>query len=160
LREGRTLAFPLPTIVSAVIVAVIYVVTAFDPVRWVRVGQQQLINGVDQIAPTESIIILPLLVVLIASLAISRRDPLVWLLSTRPFVLGGKVSFALYLSHPLVIGAAVAVLAHFAPTSLPGRAVTVLAVAAAWVFAWVLWRLIEEPSRKIARRMLPASINV
>jgi peptidoglycan/LPS O-acetylase OafA/YrhL len=38
--------------------------------------------------------------------------------------------------------------------------VVVTGVVAAWVFAWVLWRFIEEPSRKIARRMLPTTIHV
>ena len=160
IREGRTLAFPLPTITSVAIVAVLYLVTAFDPVRWVRAGQVEFVNGVDQIAPTESIIVLPLFVLLIASLAVTRRDPVVWLLSRRPVVLGGKVSFALYLSHPLTLGAGILVLGRFAPGSPLYGAVVIGTLVAAWVFAWVLWRFVEEPSRKLARKMLPESIKV
>jgi peptidoglycan/LPS O-acetylase OafA/YrhL len=58
-----------------------------------------------------------------------------------------------------VIGLAVAVLANVASAPLRG-VVTVAAIVAAWVFAWVLWRLIEEPCRKLARKMLPDSIRV
>jgi peptidoglycan/LPS O-acetylase OafA/YrhL len=163
LREGRPVNFPLPTILAVAIIAVIYVATALDPNRWVRAGvsvADQFYKGTDLIASTETIIVLPLLVGLIAALAVCRRDPLVWLLSTRPVVLGGKVSFALYLSHPLVIGAVLAVLPRVASSQPLVILVVVGGIAGAWVLAWVLWRFIEEPSRKIARRMLPASIEV
>jgi peptidoglycan/LPS O-acetylase OafA/YrhL len=111
------------------------------------------------IARSSTIIVLPLLVLVIVGLAVGRRDPFAWLLSRRPLQLGGRVSFALYLSHPLVIGLAVAVLANVASAPLRG-VITVAAIVAAWVFAWVLWRLIEEPCRKLARKMLPDSIRV
>ncbi|MCU1550019.1 MAG: acyltransferase [Glaciihabitans sp.] len=163
LRENRTINFPLPTILGALIVAGIYIATALDPHRWVSTlltAEDKAYKGTDLIASTETIIVLPLLVLLIVSLAVFRRDPLVWLLSTRALNLGGRVSFALYLSHPLVIGTVLAVLPAVAGSPPLVIAVVVTGVVAAWVFAWVLWRFIEEPSRKIARRMLPASIHV
>jgi peptidoglycan/LPS O-acetylase OafA/YrhL len=160
LAENRPIRFPLATVASAIAIAVIYVVPAIEKTPWIRAGQHQFdAQGVDMIARSSTIIVLPLLVLVIVGLAVGRRDPFAWLLSRRPLQLGGRVSFALYLSHPLVIGLAVAVLANVASAPLRD-AITVGAVVAAWVFAWVLWRLIEEPCRKLARKMLPDSIRV
>jgi peptidoglycan/LPS O-acetylase OafA/YrhL len=160
LAEDRPIRFPLATVASAAAIAVIYAVTAIEKTPWIRADQHQFNSqGVDMIARSSTIVVLPLLVLVIVGLAIGRRDPFVWLLSRRPFQLGGRVSYALYLSHPLVIGLVVTVLAHVSNVPLRG-ALTVGAVVAAWVFAWVLWRLIEEPCRKLARKMLPDSIRV
>lgn len=150
---------PLPTLLTAAIIVVVYLVTAFDPRRFPRAGQTEFYNGVDQIAPTESIIVLPLFVALIGALAVYGRDPLARVLATRPLVLGGRISYALYLSHPLVIGAGVAVTAATGASGLGQIAVTLLVIVASWVFAWVLWRYIEEPARKVARRLVPASFR-
>jgi peptidoglycan/LPS O-acetylase OafA/YrhL len=159
LAENRPIRFPLATVASVAAIAVIYVVTAVDRTPWIRDGSSQFRGGVDMIARSSTIIVLPLFVLVIAGLAIGRRDPLVWLLSTRPLQVGGRASYALYLSHALVIGLGVAVLAHV--SNVPARdAVTIGVVVAAWAFAWILWRFIEEPSRKIARKMLPATIKV
>lgn len=160
MRAGRIVGFPIPTITAAAIIAVLYLVTAFDPLRNPRAGQEQFFQGVDQIAPTESIIVLPLFVVLIGSLAVCRRDPLVWLLATRPLVLGGRASYALYLSHPLVIGAGLELAHRTNASGFTLGAIYFAVIVAAWVFAWLLWRVIEEPARKAARKMLPAHIRV
>ena len=159
LADDRPIRFPLATVASALAIAVIYLVTYLDKTPWIRTGSHQFSNGVDMIARSATIIVLPLFVLVIAGLAVGRNDPLAWLLRTRPFQVGGRASFALYLSHALVIGLAVAVLAHV--SAVPIRdAITILVAVVAWVFAWLLWRFIEEPSRKLARRMLPASIDV
>jgi peptidoglycan/LPS O-acetylase OafA/YrhL len=159
LAENRPIRFPLATVASAAAIAVIYVITAVDKTPWIRDGSPQFASGVDMIGRSSTIVVLPLFVLVIAGLAIGRRDPLVWLLSTKPLQIGGRASYALYLSHALVIGLGLAVLAHV--SSVPARdAVTVGVVIAAWAFAWVLWRFIEEPSRKLARKMLPATIKV
>lgn len=160
MRRGTQSRLPIPTITAVAIVTVVYLVTAFDPLRSPRAGQLQFHNGVDQIAPTESIIVLPLFVLLLGSLAVCGRDPLARLLATRPMVLGGKVSYALYLSHPLVIGAGIEVTNRTGATGVGLAAIALGVIAAAWLFAWVLWRFIEEPARKVARRMLPAGLKV
>ncbi len=160
LEDRRSVSRPLPSITAAAIVLIIYAVTAVDPNRWVRTGQTEFAGGVDQIAPTETIVVLPLFVVLIGALALCPGDPLSRALSTRPLVLGGRVSFALYLSHPLVIGAEVEVAARV-HAGRPGlAALAIVTVLAAWVFAWLLWRWIEEPCRKASRRMLPQGLHV
>ena len=160
MRRGSQLRFPLPTVTAIAIVVVIYLVTAFDPVRSPRAGQAQFYNGVDQIAPTESIIVLPLFVLLLGSLAVCGRDPLARLLSTRPLLLGGRVSYALYLSHPLVIGAGLAVTTVTGASGVALAAIAAGVIAGSWVFAWVLWRYVEEPARRAARRILPAGLTV
>jgi len=155
MRRGTASRLPLPTLTVAAIIVLVYLVTAFDPRRWARTTQEQFHNGVDQIASTETIVVLPLFVVLIGALAVYGRDPLARLLATRPFVLGGRVSYALYLSHPLVIGAGLFITQATAATGLGLIGITGFVIVASWVFAWVLWRFIEEPARKAARRMLP-----
>jgi peptidoglycan/LPS O-acetylase OafA/YrhL len=152
---------PVPTLTAVATAAVILVLSYFDPVSNLRAGESEFYKSIDMIAPTETVIVLPLFALLIASLAICRRDPLSSLLATRPFVLGGRVSFAFYLVHPLVIGAGVLAIARFGGGGGAATlAIGVFTAAAAWVAAWVLWRFIEEPSRKVLRRMLPGSIRV
>jgi peptidoglycan/LPS O-acetylase OafA/YrhL len=160
LAADRPLRFPLATVASVAAIAVVYLICKVDAHPWIRTGQAQFNHqGVDMIGRSASIVVLPLFVLVIAGLAVGARDPFAWLLRQRPLQVGGRISFALYLSHPLVIGLGVTVLSHV--TNVPVRdAVTIGVAVAAWLFAWVLWRLIEEPCRKIARRMLPASIHV
>ena len=159
LAEDRPIRFPLATVASIAAIAVIYLVTFVDRNPWIRVGSAQFSHGVDMIGRSSTIVVLPLFVLVIAGLAVGFRDPFAWLLSTRVFQVGGRASFALYLSHALVIGLAVSLLAHV--SSVPVRdAITIATAVAAWVFAWLLWRFIEEPSRKLARRMLPRSVDV
>lgn len=159
MQRGTQSRMPLPTITAIAIIVVIYLVTAFDPRRFPRAGQPEFYNGIDQIAPTESIIVLPLLVLLIGALAVCGRDPLSRLLSTRPFLVGGRVSYALYLSHPLVIGAGLLVTQRTGASGGWLAVIAILVMASSWVFAWVLWRLVEEPARKTARRMMPARFS-
>jgi peptidoglycan/LPS O-acetylase OafA/YrhL len=147
---------------SAVAALVVLLAVAYnDPLHNMRQGQQEFHQGIDMIAPSESVIVLPLLVVLIAALAVCPRDPLSRLLATRPFLVAGRASFAFYLVHPLIIGAGlVAASVLHAESGPPMLAVGILTAAAAWGSAWVLWRFIEEPARKLMRRMLPAHIRV
>lgn len=159
--SNRFRSLPLATVSAVAAVAVLLVVAYNDPLHNMRAGQQEFHQGIDMIAPSESIIVLPFLVLLIACLAICPRDPLSRLLSTRPFLLAGRASFAFYLVHPLVIGAGLLAAAKAHAESGPAlMAVGVATAAAAWLCAWVLWRFIEEPSRKLLRRMLPPSVIV
>ncbi|CAD6000437.1 Peptidoglycan/LPS O-acetylase OafA/YrhL, contains acyltransferase and SGNH-hydrolase domains [Agreia sp. COWG] len=152
---------PVPTLTAVAIVVVLLGVAYADPLANMRAGAEEFHSGVDVIAPTESIIVLPLLVLLIASLAICPRDPLSRLLGTRAFVVGGRASFAFYLVHPLLIGAGLLVAGRLgALDGPPLLAVGIGTAASAWLLAWLLWRFIEEPARKLLRRMLPPSVSV
>lgn len=153
--------FPAPTLVAIATVAVLLVIAVFDPTRNLRTGQQEFYRGIDMIAPSESIAVLPLLVLLIGSLALFPRDPLARLLATKPLMLGGRISFAFYLVHPLLIGAGVLAIANYGNDSGPVILLLGLATAgAAWLAAWLLWLLVEEPARKTMRAMLPKTIRV
>lgn len=152
---------PLATLCAVASVTVLLVVAYNDPLENMRAGQQQFHDGIDMIAPAESIIVLPFLVLLIASLAICPRDPFSRILATRPFLVAGRASFAFYLVHPLVIGAGLVVASVIHAESAPLLLLVGVATAvAAWGSAWILWRFIEEPARKLLRRMLPSHIRV
>lgn len=78
------------------------------------------------------------------------------LLSTRPFVYGGQISFSLYMIHEPVHTAwnwAVAQYQLVLPKSV-AKAVVVGLVAAAVVLAAALYRGVEEPARRWMRRMI------
>lgn len=158
---SRWSRLPLASMAATAAVVVLLVVAYNDPLHFMRAGQQEFHDGIDMIAPAESIVVLPLFVVLIAALAVCPRDPLSRLLSTRPFLLAGRASFAFYLVHPLVIGAGLlAASVLHAESGPPLLIVGIGTAAAAWFSAWILWRFIEEPARKLLRRMLPAHIRV
>jgi peptidoglycan/LPS O-acetylase OafA/YrhL len=155
------LRLPLATVSVVAAFAVLLAVSYNDPVSNLRAGENEFYRGIDLIAPSESIIVLPLLVLLIAFLAVCRSDPFARLLGSRVLLVGGRASFACYLVHPLVIGAAVAALASLGEAGPAVRLVVVVGTAvAAWLAAWLLSRFIEEPARKLLRRMLPAHIVV
>jgi peptidoglycan/LPS O-acetylase OafA/YrhL len=159
--SGGIRRWPLATLTAAASVGVLLVVAYNDPLHNMRAGQEEFHSGIDMIAPAESIVVLPLLVLLIATLAICPRDPLSRFLSTRPLLLAGRASFAFYLVHPLVIGAGLLVASKLHATSGPVLlGVVIGTAAAAWLSAWILWRFIEEPSRRLLRRMLPPSVIV
>ena len=152
---------PLATLSAVAVVAVLLAVAYNDPQPFMRAGQQEFRHGIDMIAPAESIVVLPFFVLLIAFLAICPRDPLSRVLATRPFLVAGRASFAFYLVHPLVIGAGLAAASFLNAES--GSLLLVVGIgtaAAAWASAWILWRFIEEPARRLLRRMLPAHIRV
>jgi peptidoglycan/LPS O-acetylase OafA/YrhL len=93
---------------------------------------------------------------LLIALAVSGRG-LSRVLSTRPFVLGGYISYSLYLVHMLLIepiwwaqNVWPGVLApHTVSTKLVFLSVPVVACVA----AYALWRWVEEPARKTMRAM-------
>ncbi|MGY1845014.1 acyltransferase family protein [Modestobacter sp. SYSU DS0875] len=82
--------------------------------------------------------------VLVAALALADRGAVVRLLAGRPAVLGGRVSFALYLVHMAVFETAWTVL-----ELLPGLGPLHVVVPVLPVpVAWALWRWVEEPARR------------
>ncbi|PWW22911.1 peptidoglycan/LPS O-acetylase OafA/YrhL [Geodermatophilus normandii] len=87
--------------------------------------------------------------VLVGGLALSDRGPARWL--SRPVVvLGGRISFALYLVHMGVFETCWTLL-DVVPVSGPSPVATLLSLAVAGLplpAAWVLWRLVEEPARR------------
>ena len=68
----------------------------------------------------------------------------------------GLISYSLYIVHPLfaIVGTRLEPVATRLLGSVGRDAAFVCAVALTWLFAWVLYRFIEEPGRKLFRRVL------
>lgn len=78
------------------------------------------------------------------------------LLSTRPFIYGGQISFSLYMIHEpvhTVWNWAVQQYAIALPKST-AKIVVIALIAAAIALAMLLYHLVEEPSRRWMRRMI------
>lgn len=166
-RHGLFVRLPWflrPTTVIVVIVALLYLIQRFDPARRLRFGVDWRIYGHLMWGSTETVAVVPLFLLLIGSLAVSQRDPATRFFSTRVLVWGGKVSFSLYMVHWLfldIVRRTVTRL-HIAgtPTSPAYRVIVLLGIAGAVLAGYLLYRFVEEPSRRAMRKMLPRSMQV
>jgi peptidoglycan/LPS O-acetylase OafA/YrhL len=152
-----------PTLVGAVMIGTIFLFTRYDPNRRLRDGKEWLTgSGHSFWGHTESVALIPMFLVLLAGLALaSRLDPVRWLLSTRLLVWGGRVSFSLYLVHWTYLNLLEALYQYFAvEASLTYTLMLVGTILSAIGTAWLLYRFVEEPSRRAMRRMLPSSMAV
>ena len=96
--------------------------------------------------------LVPLLIVWIGALALSRRGQARWL-STETIVLGGVVSYSLYMTHLVWFGVWRAGMSAVGIESGPLYAISVvLAIAGSFVIAWLMWRIVEEPCRRLMRK--------
>ncbi len=125
------------------IVAWLYAVRQFDLVSW------------------SAMYVVVLFVPLIACLAIGT-GPLHDLLSTKALVLGGAISYALYLVHSPMLYLFRDVTHYTDLLYLPAaqRYYAELAFIPVIIFvAWLLYRFFEEPVRKLMRRMLDVQFS-
>ncbi|SFW42417.1 acyltransferase family protein [Amycolatopsis australiensis] len=170
-RHGSAVQLPWflkPTAILVAIVAALYVVQLWDPARRLRFGQDWRINGHLMWGSTETIVVVPLFLLLIGSLAVSGRDPATRLLSGRVLVWGGKISFALYMGHWLfldlmrkTISTKLALPDEPAGwQSWPYRLTVLVAIGLAVLGAHLVYRFVEEPCRRAMRALLPASMRV
>ncbi len=165
LARGARLRLPIPLVTAIVLVGVLYVLSYADPRPAPRLGQPWYIHGANMWGPSESAIVIPLFLVLIASLAVCR-DPLERLLSTPVLVWLGKVSFAVYLIHWMMLDALRWLNGRYwhlgsgTAAVWPYRALILLAIALAIVAGWLLWRTVEEPARKVMRSMSLRGVKV
>lgn len=110
-----------------------------------------LTGDAEPLPPYYHLLLVPLLIAWIAALALSRRG-LSRFLSTRALVLGGFISYSLYMTHLVWFGLWRAAMSAVGIDSGPLYAVSVVAlVAGALVIAWLMWRLVEEPAREWMR---------
>ena len=96
--------------------------------------------------------LVPLLIAWIGALALSRRGQARWL-STDALVLGGVVSYSLYMTHLVWFGVCRAGMNVLGIES--GILFTIawsLAIAGSFVVAWLMWRIVEEPCRRFMRK--------
>ena len=100
--------------------------------------------------------LVPPLIVWIGALALSRRGQARWL-GTDTLILGGVVSYSLYMTHLVWFGVWRAGMNAIGIESGPIYALSVvLAIAGAFVIAWLMWRIVEEPCRRWMRRLAGA----
>ena len=98
--------------------------------------------------------LVPLLIIWIGALALSRRGQARWL-GTDTLILGGVVSYSLYMTHLVWFGVWRAGMNAVGIESGPIYAVSViLAIAGSFVIAWLMWRIVEEPCRRWMRKLI------
>ena len=98
--------------------------------------------------------LVPLLIIWIGALALSRRGQARWL-GTDTLILGGVVSYSLYMTHLVWFGVWRAGMNAVGIESGPLYAVSVvLAIAGSFVIAWLMWRIVEEPCRRWMRKLI------
>ena len=96
--------------------------------------------------------LVPPLIVWIGALALSRRGQVRWL-STDLIILGGVVSYSLYMTHLVWLGVWRAGMTALGIESGILFALSlILAIVGSFVIAWLMWRLVEEPCRRLMRR--------
>jgi peptidoglycan/LPS O-acetylase OafA/YrhL len=98
--------------------------------------------------------LVPLLIIWIGALALSRRGQARWL-GTDTLILGGVVSYSLYMTHLVWFGAWRTGMNAIGLESGPLYAASViLAIAGAFLIAWLMWRIVEEPCRRWMRKLV------
>ena len=111
-------------------------------------------GDVEPLPPYYHLELVPLLILWIGALALSRRG-LARFLSTKALVLGGFISYSLYMTHLVWFGLWRAGMRAAGIDSGALYAIGVLAlVGGALVIAWLMWRLVEEPAREWMRGLV------
>ncbi len=124
--------------------------------QWPAAQPPQIDIGGDAepIPPYYHLLLVPLLIAWIGSLALSRRG-LARFLSTRALVLGGFISYSLYMTHLVWFGLWRAAMRA---VGVDGGGLYAVAVAGlvigALVIAWLMWHFVEEPAREWMRGLV------
>ncbi|MFM7146321.1 MAG: acyltransferase family protein, partial [Actinomycetales bacterium] len=107
----------------------------------------------EPLPPYFHLLLVPLLIAWIGALAVARRGMARWL-ATPVLVLGGFISYSLYMTHLVWFGLWRAGLRATGIESGPLYLLAVLfLVAGASLIAWLMWRIVEEPAREWMRRI-------
>ncbi len=95
---------------------------------------------------------MPILILWIGALALTSRGPSKFL-SRDKLILGGYISFSLYMVHTVWYGLWRAIMRAAGITDGPLYALGFVGlVVGAIVLAWLMWRIVEEPAREWMRR--------
>lgn len=148
-RTASVLAVVLPVLVVAGAVILANLPAAQPPGRVVD-------GDAEPLPPYFHLLLVPLLVAWIGALALSRRG-LARGLSTRALVLGGFISYSLYMTHLVWFGLWRAGMRAVGIDGGPVYALSVVGlIAGSLVIAWLMWRLVEEPAREWMRGLVGA----
>ncbi len=149
-RLATTLSIVLPLLVVAGSVFLGHWGPAQPPILVDAAGDAE------PLPPYYHLLLVPLLIAWIGSLALSRRGP-ARALSTPALVLGGFISYSLYMTHLVWFGLWRAAMRAAGISGGPLYAVAfAVLVAGALVIAWLMWRLVEEPAREWLRSVVGA----
>jgi peptidoglycan/LPS O-acetylase OafA/YrhL len=108
----------------------------------------------EPLPPYFHLTLVPLLIAWIGALALSQGG-VARALSTRALVLGGFVSYSLYMTHLVWFGLWRAGMDVAGIDGGPLYAVSVVGlVVGAFVIAWLMWKVVEEPAREWMRRLV------
>jgi len=146
-RPAEWLSAILPALVVAGAVFLAWLPAAQPPANAMNPDAEPL-------PPYFHLALVPLLVAWIGALALARGG-LARALSTRTLVLGGFISYSLYMTHLVWMGlwrAAMRV-AGIESGALYAIGVVVLIIGAL-IIAWVMWRVVEEPAREWMRGLV------
>lgn len=137
-KAARALAWIVP--VAILVIAV--VMGNIDALQW---------EGLPDEAPRGYVVIIPLLVLWLGALALSNGRPSRFL-STHTIVLGGFISYSLYLVHIVWYGLWRAGMSAVGIESGPVYLLSTLFLIAATVgLAYLMWHRVEEPAREWMR---------
>ena len=140
----------------SVLMPVLIVAAAVFLGRWTTAQSPLTLNDPDAepLPPFFHLWIVPLLIIWIGALALSRHGQARWL-ATDTLILGGVVSYSLYMTHLVWFGVWRAGMNAVGLESGPLYALSVvLAIAGSFVIAWLMWRIVEEPCRRWMRRLV------
>ena len=145
------LATTLSVVIPIVIVATALVLGHIGALQWSVSDLPDTPNAAD-LPPKYHLILVPLLIAWIGALALTSRGPSRYL-STERLVLGGFISFSLYMTHTVWYGLW---RAGMKAVHINGGVLYLVSflglVVGAIVIAWLMWKFVEEPAREWMRR--------
>ena len=148
-KLASTLSFVLPLIVIAGAVFLGNLPAAQPPTTNLSADSEAL-------PPYFHLLLVPFLIAWIGALALSRRG-LARTLSTRTMVLGGFISYSLYMTHLVWFGLWRAGMNAVGIDGGVLYAIGLLGlIAGALAIAWLMWRFVEEPAREWMRALAGA----
>jgi peptidoglycan/LPS O-acetylase OafA/YrhL len=145
------LATTLSVVLPVLIVVLAMVLGNLPSLQWTVSDLPDTPNAAD-LPPRYHLSLVPLLILWIGALALTSRGPS-RVLSTKRLILGGYISFSLYMTHTVWYGLWRAVLRALGIRDglLYGVAFVGLVVGAVAI-AWLMWRFVEEPAREWMRK--------
>ena len=146
-RLAATLSVAIPVI----IVATAFVLGRVGSLQWSTSDLPDTPNAAD-LPPKYHLVLVPMLILWIGALALTHRGPSRFL-STDRLILGGFISFSLYMTHTVWYGLW---RAGMKAVHINGGVLYLLAfiglVVGAILIAWLMWKYVEEPSREWMRK--------
>ena len=150
-RRVERLATTLSVAIPALIIIFCLVLGHVGALQWSNNELPDFPNAAD-LPPKLHLILVPLLIAWIGSLALTNRGTSKFL-SKDTLILGGFISFSLYMTHTVWYGLWRAVMAklHISGGVLYGLGAIGLIIGA-FVIAWLMWKFVEEPAREWMRK--------